>query len=207
MPLSLSYSSIAFSGTTRHESNHHAHPSINQSITNRHNTSHYLLQYRYSDGTAYEGLFKDGLREGEGTLRRVQQEGEEEAARGVGGGGSVVSQLGTNSVVGGDDESLGGVDNTTTNTNTNNNNNNINDGADDLDPDVIYEGTWHADKYSGEGVLVYANGDRYTGSFENGLRHGTGALIPATPAGTRCVSIRAPPLSLFLSIIFQHCMT
>ena len=38
-----------------------------------------------------------------------------------------------------------------------------------------YVGAWRDGRYHGKGVLTYANGNKYVGEFKNGLRHGKGA--------------------------------
>ena len=35
-------------------------------------------------------------------------------------------------------------------------------------------GTWKEDKFYGEGIYVYINGERYQGKFLDGKKHGKG---------------------------------
>ena len=41
-------------------------------------------------------------------------------------------------------------------------------------------GAFKEDKFSGVGLLIWANGDRYFGDFINGRLHGSGTFISAT---------------------------
>lgn len=126
------------------------------------------------DGTIYDGAYEDDLKHGEGTLRKKPEPVDEGAAAGTAEaiGGGDVSQLGTanNSV-----DDIGNVQGSIAD-------------AEELELGMlIYDGNWVAGVYHGDGVLVYDNGDRYTGTFKNGKRHGKGSLEPSKPDGTRYV--------------------
>lgn len=41
----------------------------------------------------------------------------------------------------------------------------------------LFEGIWNKGKLTGHATVRYASGDRYTGSFENGLRSGMGVMF------------------------------
>lgn len=43
-------------------------------------------------------------------------------------------------------------------------------------------GSWKEDKYSGDGIYVYANGERYHGKFLDGKKHGKGTYYYRTAA-------------------------
>ena len=51
-------------------------------------------------------------------------------------------------------------------------------------------GEWQNDVYHGQGSLTYANGDTYTGTFRNGVRHGHGIYTcAATGEMVRCLFV------------------
>ncbi len=41
---------------------------------------------------------------------------------------------------------------------------------------LSYDGEWKEDKLSGNGTLIWKNGQKYVGEFKDGLRHGEGIL-------------------------------
>ncbi len=119
------------------------------------------------DGTVYDGPYLNDKRHGEdGVLRKKVEIQIDESAIEDGDEKLDVSQLNSveNSVVLGEAEA--GLDG----------------GPEDMT--LIYSGTWSEDKYHGQGILVYENGDKYTGAFVNGLRHGKGKLVPRTAGST-----------------------
>ena len=122
------------------------------------------------DGTVYDGPYLNDMRHGEdGVLRKKVEISVGENAMEGGKGQLDVSQLNSveNSVV--MDEGAEGAD----------------EGPEDLT--LIYSGTWAQNKYHGCGTLVYDNGDKYTGDFVHGLRHGKGSLVPRTMGSTEYV--------------------
>ena len=125
------------------------------------------------NGTIYDGAYVDDLRHGEGTLRRKPEPVDDDAiVAGEAGGGGEVSQLGTanNSV-----DDIGNVQGSIAD-------------AEELELGMlIYDGNWVGGLYHGDGMLIYENGDKYTGTFDNGKRHGKGSLEPSKPDGTRYV--------------------
>lgn len=42
---------------------------------------------------------------------------------------------------------------------------------------IEYDGMWVDDKFHGEGIMVYSNGDRYTGQWKFGMREGKGKCV------------------------------
>jgi len=58
------------------------------------------------------------------------------------------------------------------------------DSVDDASSNLIYQGRWADNTYSGKGELRYPNGDVYVGQFKGGKRHGKGVLTPASVINT-----------------------
>lgn len=49
----------------------------------------------------------------------------------------------------------------------------------------MYEGEWSGDQHHGQGVWTTVAGDKYEGTFREGLYHGAGTMAYAN--GDKCV--------------------
>ena len=45
---------------------------------------------------------------------------------------------------------------------------------------LSYKGSWKNDLFEGQGELKYSNGTKFSGTFSNGLKHGTGILVSSS---------------------------